>query len=66
VAQAEVSKYLSGDYSGRIAALEREISRRRLGGNAVRLAISGDKRALEKEIGSLASDSRIVRSALRP
>lgn len=65
VAQAEVSKYLNGGYSGKIAALERAISRRKLEKRIVELAIKGRRKEMEAAINRLALDSRTVRSALK-
>ena len=65
VAQAAISKYLNSDYSKRIAALERLIARHKLERRIVELALSGNKKALENAVGSLALNSRIVCSALK-
>jgi predicted transcriptional regulator len=65
VAQAAISKYLNNDYSKKIAAMERLIEKRKLERRIVDLALSGNKKALENAVGSLALNSRIVCSALK-
>lgn len=65
VAQAAVSKYLNRGYSERIAILERRIAQNKLDSRIVELALSGDKRVLEEEMGRPALNSRGVCRALK-